>query len=371
MKKTDEEKPMKLVANILALAMLFAAPAAYAQSADDFPTRPLRLITGFLPGGVSDTIARVTGEKLGELLGQRVIVDGRPGAGGILSMEIAANANPDGHTLYLAQPVITISPNFKKKPPFDPLKAFAPVSLIGLGATMMVVHPATPANNAKELIAYGKSQPPGTLRFGHSGMGSTNHMAGELFSVMSGVKMTAVPYKGAAANILAVLQGEIHISMLPVLAAIPHVKSGKLKAIGVTGAKRSQAVPDVPTIGETIPGFEVPVWYGLAVTVKTPGPIVNKLHEVTQRAIQTPEVKGRLASQGIEVQAATRTEFAQLIRDDAARWAKLVRDAGIVLESHARAGSQRPLLGVKTTDVGTRSLIVRGGRAVGNSRPRP
>src|SRR5690606_1514201 len=163
-------------------ALLFAASGlALAQSADSYPSRSMRLITGFQPGGVSDTIARVTGEKVGEILGQRVIVDGRPGAGGVLSMEIAANANPDGHTIYMGQPVITISPNFKNKPRFDPLQAFAPVSLIGFGQTMMVVHPPTPASSVKELIALGKSQPPGSLRFGHSGVGSTNHLAGELF----------------------------------------------------------------------------------------------------------------------------------------------------------------------------------------------
>jgi tripartite-type tricarboxylate transporter receptor subunit TctC len=323
---------MSLKLLLATLALLTPATVqAQDKSADKFPSRPLRLITGFLPGGVSDTVARVTGEKLGELLGQRVIIDGRPGAGGVLSMEIAMNANPDGHTLYLGQPVITISPNFKKKPAFDPIKAFAPVSLIGFGSTMMVVHPGTPAANVKELVAYAKSQPPGTLRFGHSGMGSTNHLAGELFSVMTGVKLTPIPYKGAAANVVAVLQGEIHIAMLPTLAAIPQVKSGRLKAIGITGAKRSPAAPDVPTIGETLKGYEVPVWYGFLVTAKTPTPIVNKLHAETQRALQS-DVKDKLAAQGIETQLSTRAEFAQLIQQDAARWAKLVKEAGIVLE---------------------------------------
>jgi tripartite-type tricarboxylate transporter receptor subunit TctC len=314
-------------------ALLAVTSHALAQgAAENYPNRPIRLITGFLPGGVSDTIARVTGEKVGEILGQRVIVDGRPGAGGVLSMEIAVTANPDGHTLYLGQPVITISPNFRRKPPFDPLKALTPVSLIGLGATMMVVHPSTPASNVKELIAYGKSQPPGALRFGHSGMGSTNHLAGELFGVMSGLTLTSVPYKGAAANIVAVLSGEIHIAMLPVLAAIPQVKSGKLKAIGVTGATRSPAVPDIPTISETLSGYEVPVWYGFVITSKTPTAIVDKLHSATQQAIRSPDVRDKLAAQGIEVQPASRAEFAQLIQQDAVRWAKLVKDAGIVLE---------------------------------------
>jgi tripartite-type tricarboxylate transporter receptor subunit TctC len=315
-----------------ALLLAGASAVVHAQSAANFPSRTLRLITGFQPGGVSDTIARVTGEKVGELLGQRVIIDGRPGAGGVLSMELAVNANPDGHTLYMGQPVITISPNFKNKPSFDPIKAFAPVSLIGFGSTMMVVHPSTPASNVKELIAYGKSQPPGTLRFGHSGVGSTNHLAGELFGVMSGVKLQPIPYKGAASNQLALLQGEIQISMLPVLAAIPQVKAGRLKAIGVTGAKRSQAVPDIPTIGETLKGYDVPVWYGFLVTAKTPAAIVNKLHAATQQALQTPEVRDRLAGQGIETQLSSRAQFAQLIQEDAVRWAKLVKDAGIVLE---------------------------------------
>ena len=324
---------MTLTLKLFVFAVFALGPTfAWAQSADAFPSRPLRLITGFQPGGVSDTVARVTGEKVGEILGQRVVVDGRPGAGGVLSMELAANANPDGHTLYLGQPVITISPNFKNKPPFDPIKAFAPVSLIGFGQTMMVVHPATPASNVTELIAFAKSQPAGSVRFGHSGVGSTNHLAGELFGVMSGVRLSPIPYKGAASNQLALLQGEVQISMLPVLAAIPQVKAGRLKAIGVTGAKRSQAVPDIPTIGETLTGYDVPVWYGFVITAKTPATIVDKLHAATQRALQTPEVKDRLFSQGIETQLSSRAEFGKLIQEDAVRWAKLVKAAGIVLD---------------------------------------
>jgi tripartite-type tricarboxylate transporter receptor subunit TctC len=324
---------VKPTATLCAAALFtLVSSAAIAQSAENFPSRPLRPITGFQPGGVSDTIARVTGDKVGEILGQRVVVDGRPGAGGVLSMDIAANANPDGHTIYMGQPVITISPNFKNKPPFDPIKAFAPVSLIGFGQTMMVVHPSTPASNVKELIALGKSQPAGSLRFGHSGVGSTNHLAGELFGVMSGVKLMPIPYKGAASNQLALMQGEIQISMLPVLAAIPQVKAGKLKAIAVTGSQRSKAVPDIPTIGETLQGYEVPVWYGFVITAKTPAAIVDKLHAATQKALQTPEVRDRLFSQGIETQPMSRADFGTLIREDAVRWAKLVKDAGITLE---------------------------------------
>ena len=318
----------------LAISLLAGATGnAYVQRDDaPFPSRPLRLITGFLPGGVSDTVARIAGEHLGQLLGQRVVIDGRPGAGGLLSMELAAHATPDGHTLYLGQPVITISPNFKRKPAFDPLKAFAPVSLLGVGATMLVLNPSTPANSVKELIALGKSQPPGTLRYGHSGQGSTNHLAGALFAVMAGVSLTPVPYKGAAANILAAMQGEVQMAFMPVLASIPHVKSGKLKGLAITGSRRSQALPDVPTIAETLPGYDVPVWYGLMVPAATPQKIVDRLNRETRRVLLMPEVREKLAAQGIDTQYTTQAEFAELIRQDAARWARLVRESGIVLE---------------------------------------
>jgi tripartite-type tricarboxylate transporter receptor subunit TctC len=316
-----------------ALAVLALTPCAgHAQDARDFPSRPLRIITGYLPGGVSDTIARLMAEKVGERIGQRIVIDGRPGAGGTLAMDLAAHSSPDGYTIFMGQPVITISPTFKRKFSFDPLKAFAPVSLVGLGATMMVVNPATPVGSVKELIAYGRSQPPGTLRYGHSGQGSTNHLAGELFSVMSGVMLTEIPYKGAAANIIAVVQGEIQIAFLPVLATIPHLKSGRLKALGVTSAKRTNAAPDVPPIADTLKGYEVPVWYGLVVPAKTPPAIVQKLNREMKAVLETPDVIKRLADQGIDVQYTTTAEFAKLIDEDAKRWARLVKEANLVLE---------------------------------------
>lgn len=317
-----------LIAGLFAVT---AAPAA-AQDASNFPTRPMRIITGYLPGGVSDTIARTMATQLGEQMGQRIIIDGRPGAGGTLAMEIAANATPDGYTLFMGQPVITISPNFKRRPSYDPIKAFAPLSVIGLGATMMMSNPSLPASNVKELIAYGKSQPPGKMLFGHSGQGSTNHLAGELFSVMSGVKLTPVAYKGAAANILATIQGEVQLGFLPVLAALPQLKAGRLKALGVTGSKRAKAAPQVPTIAETLPGYEVPVWYGLMAPAATPKAITGKLNQEIKKALEVSSVVDKLESQGIETNYTTIAEFEKLIQEDAARWAKLVKDAGIVLQ---------------------------------------
>jgi len=323
---------------VLAAGAFFAAallslaqPSLAAQGPGNYPDRPMRIITGYLPGGVSDTIARVMAEKLGEQMGQRIIIDGRPGAGGTLAMTLAAQANPDGYTIFMGQPVITISPNFRNKPPYDPIKAFAPVSVIGLGATMMVVHPQTPASSVKELIAYGKSSSAGLL-YGHSGVGSTNHLAGELFGVMSGLKLTPVPYKGAAANIIAVVQGEVQIAFLPILVTLLHLKAGRLKGIGVTGAKRTPTAPDVPTIAETLPGYEVPVWYGLVVPAATPKTIVGRLNAEIKKALETPATRDRLAGQGIDTYYTTEAEFATLIREDAVRWAKLVKTSGIELD---------------------------------------
>jgi len=323
---------MRKLAPLIGFLALTSAGHALAQQATNFPNRPMRIITGYLPGGVSDTVARTMASQLGEQLNQRIIIDGRPGAGGTLAMEVAAKANPDGHTLFMGQPVITISPNFKIRPSFDPIKAFAPLSVIGFGATMMMINPAVPATNVKELIAYGKSQPPGRLHFGHSGQGTTNHLSGELFSVMSGVKLTAVAYKGASLNILATIQGEVQLSFLPVLAALPQIKVGKLRAIGVTGAKRSKAAPQVPTIAETLPGYEVPVWYGLMAPAATPKAIVNKLNLEIRKALELPAVVERLENQGIEIEYTTVAQFEKLIQEDAARWAKLVKQSGIVLE---------------------------------------
>lgn len=315
----------------IALLLLLIPGVTAAQGSAGYPTRPLRLITGFLPGGVSDTIARVIGEQLGEHLGQRVVIDGRPGAGGVLSMSIAAEATPDGYTLYLGQPVIAISRLFKNKPPFDPITAFAPVSLIGIGPTMMTVHPGLPVNSVKELIAYAKSQP-GGLRFGSSGPGTTNHFAGELFRVMSGAPMTHIPYRGAAANVVAVVQGEIHIAFLPLLAAIPQVKSGRLKGLAVSSAKRSQTVPNLPTVAETLPGYEVSAWYGIVVPAKTPKAVIARLNAELEKILQTPVVVQRLESQGVDVEHLNPAQFADYIRKDAVRWEKLVKDAGIKFE---------------------------------------
>jgi len=318
----------------LAAALLLAASAPSGAQADKpagvggYPERPLRFITGFLPGGVSDTIARIMSAKLGDRFNQRVVVDGRPGAGGVLAMELTVNATPDGYTFYLAQPVVVISRLFKNKPPFDSLKALAPVSQLGTAPTILVVHPSLAANNVKELIALAKAKPEG-LFYGSSGAGTTNHLAGELLKVTAGIPLVHVPYKGAAANTLAVLQGEIPIAFQPLTGAIPHVKAGRLKALGVTGAKRARSIPDIPAVAESLPGYVVEAWYGIVMPVKTPGPIVAAMSRHINETLAAPDVIDSLAKNGVEAQGSSPEAFGRFMQEDALRWEKLVREAGI------------------------------------------
>lgn len=297
----------------------------------DYPTHPIRFIIGFLPGGVSDTIARIVSGKLSDQLKQNIVVDGRPGAGGALAMGIVVDANPDGYTWYLAQPVVTISRlHSSSKLAYDPIKALAPVSLLGNGPTIMVVHPSLPVTTVTDLIKYAKAQPNGVL-IGSSGVGSTNHMVAELFKVMAHVPFIHVPYKGAAANALALMQGEIKVAFQPLAAAIAHLKAGRIKGIAVTGTKRARAMPNIPTIAETLPGFYVSAWYGIMVPAKTPHAVVNYLSREVRKVVDSPKISDMLLKNGVEAEGSTPEEFAQLIRDDAKRWEKLVKDAGIKL----------------------------------------
>ena len=314
---------------LLAIGLLLANGSG--QAADDFPNRPMRVITGYAVGGVSDIIARAVGEQLGRQLGQRMVTDTRPGAGGMLSMGLAANASPDGYTLHLATPTITLSPLFtERKLGFDPLKAFAPVALIGTGPTVLTVHPKLPVKSVKELLAYGKTRAD-ALSMGHSGDGSIQHLAGELFRVMSGVKYTPVAYRSGQASIVAALQGEVDVTFVPLSSGLPHIESGRLRALAVTSARRAKAAPDIPSIAETFPGYDVFSWYGLLVPAATPTGIVNKLNAETNKALEVPAVHELLTRQGIEVQSMKPAEFGKLMQVDHQRWAKLVKDAGIVL----------------------------------------
>jgi tripartite-type tricarboxylate transporter receptor subunit TctC len=319
---------MRTMLGLFVLAFCTNAVAQKPPQVGDFPNRPLRFIIGFLPGGVSDTIARVVSDRLSKELGQRVIVDTRPGAGGVLGMELAAVSPPDGYTWYLAQPVLSISKLFPNKPSFDPLKALVPVSLLGTGPTVLVAHPSVPVKTVKDLIAFAKAQRE-PLQYGSSGAGSTNHFAGALLAVTAKIPLEHIPYKGAAGNTMAVLQGEIPLAFQPLAAAVPHLQSGRLKGIAVTGANRSKAVPQLPTVAETLPGYRVEAWYGIVVPEKTPPAVIEYLSAVTNKVLAQRDVVDTLLKRGVEVDGSTPAEFGALIREDALRWEKLVKEAGI------------------------------------------
>ncbi len=316
---------------VATLGLLFPIVGDALAQGEGFPSRPLRVITGFAAGGVSDVIARAVGVQLSSQLGQPVLMDVRPGAGGTLSMSIAAAAQPDGHTLYLATPTVTLSPLVtERKLGLDPFKAFAPVSLIGTGPTALTVNPRLPVKTVAELVAYGKTRPEG-LRVGHSGEGSIQHLAGELYRVRTGAQLTPIAYRSGQASIVAAIQGEVEVTFVPLSSALPHVEAGRLRALGVTSAKRARAAPDVPAMAETLPGFDIFSWYGLLVPAATSRGIVQRLASELRRALDAPTLRDVLERQGLEVQASTPEAFGQLMREDHRRWVALVKEAGLVL----------------------------------------
>ena len=318
-------------------AALFAALCtlfpAFAQAADAYPTRPVRFVVGFLPGGPSDTIARVLAGKLGEGLGQTVIVDNRAGAGGNLSAEIVAKAQPDGYTLLLGtgSPMV-IAPITGQKVGFNPDRDFAPVSKLGESMGLLAAHPSLGVGNVSELISLARAKP-GDINYASSGIGTVHHLAAELLSSMTGIVMVHVPYKGSGAVLPAMLGGQVKIGFGPIVPAIPHVKAGRLKALGVTAAKRSLAAPDIPTISEQkLPGFEASSWYGVFVPAKTPKAAIARLNKEFAVALAVPDVRDRLLRDGVEPEASSPDQLTALVLAERKRWDKVIRAAGIKFE---------------------------------------
>lgn len=316
-----------ITACVVAAAVL--APAAGTVHAQKFPDRPLRIITGFLPGGVSDTIARVLGDQLSTALGERVVIDGRPGAGGMVSMEIAAKATPDGHTIYLAQPVVSIAAAIDKYP-WDPIKAFAPVGMIGISMTLLAGNPSFPASNPKEFIAYARANP-GKINYGSSGFGGPNHIAAELLQVMAKFQMNHVPYKGAGATVPAVISGEVPVGVMPLLAGIPHLKAGRIKAIGVTGVKRTTAAPEIPAFNEVVPGFSYQSWFGFVLPAGAARPVVMRLNSEINKILNNPETREKLSSQGVDTETSTPEHLGKVMADDVVALRKLIKATGLKL----------------------------------------
>lgn len=311
------------------LVSLICAQGAHAQDRR-FPTKPIRIIQGFSMGGISDTLARVVGDKIGERLGQPVVVEARSGGGGVVGMTTVANATPDGYTLLLANTSVTIAQSRKEKLPFDPLKAFAPVSMIGFAPSILLANPTMPVTSIKELIAYAKARP-GQIDCATSGIGTTNDLGVHLLNVMAGIQIQNVPYKGSAPSLTAAIGNETLLSFSPVQPAIPHVQQGRLKALGVSGLTRNQAFPDVPTIAETLPGYEVVGFFGIVAQRDAPNAVLELLHKHINTALTLPDVQKLFDKLGLDISIMARQEFADFIAKDAERWKNLVRDANLSL----------------------------------------
>jgi tripartite-type tricarboxylate transporter receptor subunit TctC len=306
---------------------------AGAQAPVPFPAKPIRLIVPQAPGGQNDIQARAVGRRLAEALGQPVVVDNRPGAGGQLGFDVAAKAPPDGYTLVLGSiSTLAVIPAVQPKLGWHPLKEFAPITLLSSSPYIVVVHPSVPAATLQDLVGLARAKPD-QLRYGSSGTATGLHLSTELFNVMVGVKMAHVPYKGAAPATTAILGGEVQVLFNNVIPALPHVKTGRLRALAVTSAKRSPAAPDVPTIAEAgVPGYESGSWQGIAAAGRPPHPVVDRLHREIVAILRAPEIADFLAGQGNEVGANTPAEFERFIAREIAKWARVVRDAGIRVE---------------------------------------
>ena len=310
--------------------MLAAALAAGTASAQTYPTKPIRFVVPFAPGGSTDTLARALGVKVSESLGQQVIIDNRTGANGNIGMEIVANAPPDGHTIvlgYIAN--VAIMPSLLHgKLPFDPVKDYEPITLLATSPNVLVAHASVKANNLTELLALAKAQP-GKLNFASASVASVGHLTGEYLNNLAGIKMTHVAYKGSGQAVTDLLGGHIQLMYSGFSSVMPHIKAGKLKPLAQTGAKRSPALPDVPTIAEQgFPKFEATAWYGVHAPAKTPKPIVSRLNAEFVKALKMPDVRERLSSLGFEIEGSTPEKYGAYIKSEIPKWAKVVKASG-------------------------------------------
>ena len=310
-------------------ALLFAlllAPAVTLGQA--YPTKPIRFIVGFPPGGTNDIVARVVAPKLGEYLGQQVIVDNRGGANTAIATELAARAVPDGHTLLLNAPGHATNPALIKLN-FHPMNDFAFITLIAESQNLLVVHPSFPPRTVKELIAFSKKRPK-EINYGSSGVGTTVHLSAELFQFMTGVKWTHIPYKGGGPGLIALLSGEVVMYFGNVPTVIRQARDGKLRAIATTGAKRTPVAPDIPTVAEAgVPGYEVATFYGLSVPAKTPRPIMDRLHSEIVRVLNAPDIREKLQGLGADPVGNTPEQYTAFMQAEIAKWTKVIKAAGI------------------------------------------
>jgi tripartite-type tricarboxylate transporter receptor subunit TctC len=303
-----------------------------ALAADGFPDRPLRMIVPFPPGGSVDVVARIAGQKMTEIAGQSIVVDNRGGASGNIGSELAARAPADGYTIMMTTIPLVVNPSLFSKVPYDVVRDFAPISLIAAAPFVLAVHPSLPAKSVKELVALARSRP-GQLNYASAGSGTNLHIAAELFKNLSGTNIVHVPYKGGGPALSALLGGEAQLSFLGVVAVVPHVKSGKMRALALTATKRSAVLPDLPTIAEAgVPGYEFASWYGVLAPAGTPAPRITKLHDILVRSLRSPDLAGRMATEGADIIAGSPQQFAAYLKTELTKWARVVKDSGLRVE---------------------------------------
>lgn len=312
------------------VAVALASVVAHAQS---YPAKPVHLVVPFPAGGNTDIYARAMAQKLGELLGQRVVIDNRPGAGGAIGGDFVARAAPDGYTLIAGTTsTFGIGPNLYRKPPYDPVRDFAPVILTSLAQNMLIVHPSVPARSVPQLIALAKAHP-GKLNFASAGVGSSSHVAGELFKSMAKVEMTHVPYKGTGLAMIDLLSGHVDLIFDSLATALPPVKAGRVRALAVTGARRLELMPELPTVSEAgVPNYEVSAWVAILAPARTPPDVVMRLNGELNKVLQMPDIRRIWADQGSEVGGGSPERLAAHVRSELAKWGKVVQEAKIPVQ---------------------------------------
>jgi tripartite-type tricarboxylate transporter receptor subunit TctC len=303
--------------------------AAAAEPASAFPTHPIRLILGYPPGGASDAVARFLAQSVGARLGQNIVIDNRPGAGGNIAGEIVARSAPDGYTWFLGNNgILATNQALYERMPFDSLKDFATVALVGSQPSVLVVHPSLPVKSVRELIALAKAKP-GQLNYASSGTGTAGHLTGELFKAVTQVNFVHIPYRGGGPAVIDLVAGQVQFMFATASSVIPHMRSQRLRALAVTSLKRSPTLPELPTVDEAgVPRFEATTWHGIVVPVATPPAIVTKINAEINQALATPDIREKLAAQGVEAQGGTPAEFAAYLKSEIPKWTKVVRDSG-------------------------------------------
>ena len=312
---------------LLTLALTAWASAGWAAEAP-YPTKPIRVIVGFPPAGAADIFARAIGQRLTQQWGQAVVIDNRPGAGSTIGSEIVAGSAPDGYTLMVVSASYATSSGLYQNLKYDPVKSFAPVILFTSAPNVAMVHPSLPAKSTKDLIALAKASP-GKLNIGSAGTGSITHLAGELFQDMAKIDIVHVPYKGGGPALTALIANQIQVAIQSITASAGHIQAGRLRALGVTSAKRSPLLPEVAAISETVPGYEATNWYGMLAPAGTPRPIVMKLNTQVRETLNTPEMVDAIKKQGAQPEGGTPEEFGQYLRSEIVKWSKIIKATGL------------------------------------------